>query len=175
MRRLIVSCGFVVVLALVAHPGAQQAPQPQKPVPPPPQQQPAFRSAIIVVPIDVRVIDNKTGRAVHDLKAEDFTLTEDGVAQPIRLFEKHAYTAEEAPAPGTRIPMRETAFGNAPQSNRIFLFVLGRGKLQEPSKALDALLRFVRQNLLPQDQVSVFAYDRATDFTTDHEAIAKLI
>jgi VWFA-related protein len=121
------------------------------------------------------VVDNKTGKAVPDLKAEDFTLTEDGAAQPIRLFERHALKPDAAPAPGTRLAMREVAFGSAPQNNRIFLIVLGRGKLQEPSKALDALLRFIRQNLLPQDQVAVFAYDRATDFTTDHEAIARLV
>ncbi len=169
MRRVIAFGALVFVLTVVARIGASPAPQQ------PQQQQPAFRSGIIVVPIDVRVVDNRTGKAVGDLKAEDFTLLEDGAAQPIRLFEKHALTPEEAPAPGTRIPMRETAFGSVPQNNRIFLIVLGRGKLQEPSKALDALLRFVRRSLLPQDQVAVFAYDRATDFTTDHEAIAKLI
>ena len=53
--------------------------------------------------------------------------------------------------------------------------MFGRGRLQEPSRALDALQRFVREQLLPQDQVAVFAYDRATDFTTDHEQIAQFI
>jgi VWFA-related protein len=53
--------------------------------------------------------------------------------------------------------------------------VFGRGRLQEPSRALDALQRFVREQLLPQDQVAVFAYDRASDFTTDHEQIAQFI
>ena len=62
-----------------------------------------------------------------------------------------------------------------PQANRIFLIVLGRGKLQEPSRTVDALIRFVRERLLPQDQLSVFAYNRATTFTTDHEAVARLL
>jgi VWFA-related protein len=57
----------------------------------------------------------------------------------------------------------------------VFLIVLGRGKLQEPSKGMDAILHFVREQLLPQDQVAVFAYDRATDFTTNHEEIAKIL
>jgi VWFA-related protein len=62
-----------------------------------------------------------------------------------------------------------------PQGNRVFLIVLGRGRLQEPSKALDGLIAFVRERLLPQDQVAVIAYNRATDFTTDHEQIAQVL
>ncbi len=168
------ACLAIFITAfIVAQPGAAQQAPTQKPQQPP--QQPAFRTGVIVVPIDVRVVDNKTGKAVTDLKAEDFTLFEDGTPQPIRVFEAHTLTAGQAPPPGTKIPIRESAFGSVPQNNRVFLLVLGRGKLQEPSKALDALLRFVRLSLLPQDQLAVFAYDRATDFTTDHEAIAKLI
>jgi VWFA-related protein len=168
-RRALAFCAFLIVLAVIARPGAL----PQQPAAP--QQQPAFRSGIIVVPIDVRVVDNKTGKAVGDLRQEDFTLLEDGVAQPIRLFEKHSFTPE-TPAPGTKIPVRESAFGNTAQNNRIFLIVLGRGKHNlSTSRPLDALMHFVRDQLLPQDQVAVFAYDRATDFTTDHEEIARLI
>ena len=63
----------------------------------------------------------------------------------------------------------------APQNRRLFLIVLGRGRLQEPSKGLDALLRFVRERLLPQDQVALMAWNRATDFTTDHAKIAGVI
>jgi VWFA-related protein len=61
------------------------------------------------------------------------------------------------------------------QSARTFLIVLGRGRLLEPSKGVDGLIRFVRQDLLPQDRVAVFAYNRATDFTTDHEQIAQVL
>jgi VWFA-related protein len=185
-RRASAVFAYLVVLAVVAAAGAWwssvsagPAPVGQAPqdTPQQPKQPPAFSSRVVVVPIDVRVMDNKTGKAVDDLKAEDFTLIEEGVVQPIRLFQKHTLTPEAAPPPGaaSRIPIRRSAFGTTPVNNRIFLIMLGRGKLQEPSRALDALLRFVREKLLPQDRVAVFAYDRATDFTTDHESIAKLI
>ena len=36
-------------------------------------------------------------------------------------------------------------------------------------------MRFVRERLLPQDQVAVLAYNRATDFTTSHESIAQVL
>jgi VWFA-related protein len=177
-RRALAFCAFLGVLAVIARLGAWPVPTAgpqQAAAAPQAQQQPAFRSGIIVVPIDVHVIDNRTGKAVSDLKQEDFTLLEDGVAQPIRLFEKHAFTPE-TPAPGAKIPIRESAFGAPAQTNRVFLIVLGRGKHNlSTSRPLDALQHFVRDQLLPQDQAAVFAYDRATDFTTDHEEIARLI
>lgn len=140
----------------------------------PPQKPPVFASGTVVVPIDVRVIDNN-GRPVTDLQQDDFTLLEDGAPQAIRHFERHEFVAAPAPAAGTKPANRESPFGVAPQNGRVFLFVLGRGRLQEPSRALDALQVFVRQQLLPQDHVAVFAYNRATDFTTDHELVAAFI
>lgn len=149
---------------------AAQAPQAQQP---PQAQRPSFGASTVVVPVVVRALDNRTGKAVTDLDQEDFTVLENGVPQPIRHFERHVYSAVAAPA--GRPAVRESAFDLAPQDGRIILLVFGRGRLQEPSMALDALQRFVREDLLPQDQVAVFAYDRASDFTTDHERIAGFI
>jgi VWFA-related protein len=154
---------------------ATSAPPPQAAPKPAQPQRPTFSTTTLVVPVIVRAVDNKTGKPVTDLQQEDFTLLENGVPQPIRHFEKRAYVTDAPPAPGVRPPLRESALGLEPQNSRIFLIVLGRGRLQEPSKALDALQRFVREQLLPQDQVAILAYDRASDFTTDHELIAKFI
>jgi VWFA-related protein len=142
-----------------------------------PQQQqtqvPIFRSAVTLVPIDVRVTD-KSGKPVTDLKQDEFAITEDGVKQDIRHISVQMLTAQKVEA-DTNLVLRETAINLEPQTNRIFLIVLGRGKLQEPSRAVDALIRFVRERLLPQDQVAVFAYNRATTFTRDHRQIATLL
>lgn len=137
------------------------------------QQKPVFRSGITLVPLDVRVVDSK-GKPVLDLKAEDFTIVEDGVPQQVREFSALSLS-QDPPAPDQKLRIRESALSLTPQANRVFLIVLGRGRLQEPSKGMDALLRFVRNQLLPQDQLAIFAYDRATDFTTNHEEIAKLL
>ena len=140
----------------------------------PPQRQTVFRAGVVVVPIDVRVVD-RDGKPVTDLTAQDFTLYEDGVPQQIQHFSAHTLTSA-APDPAVA-PRRalEATTALAPQNRRLFLIVLGRGRLQEPSKALDALLRFVRERLLPQDQVALMAWNRATDFTTDHAKIAGVI
>jgi len=138
-----------------------------------PPQVPVFRSAVTLVPIDVRVTD-KNGKPVTDLRQDEFTIVDDGARQDIRHFSVRSLTAD-VPETDTKMMLREAAVSLEPQTNRIFLIVLGRGKLQEPSRAVDALIRFVRERLLPQDQVAVFAYNRATTFTRDHRSVATLL
>lgn len=140
-----------------------------------PQVPPAFRSAVTLVPVDVRVVD-RDGRAVTDLKQEDFTLLENGVPQQIRHFSLQVLTPQvptSATAPLTVAGSQRDTL--SPQDRRLFLIVFGRGRLQEPSKGMDAVARFVREQILPQDQVAVFAYDRATRFTADHGMIGQVI
>ena len=150
----------------------------------PPQQRgvPTFRSPVVAVPVDVRVLDIKTGKPVTDLRREDFTVLEDGVRQEVRLFAVQRFdTPDDDTSRGARPAPVEPAgpvVGPqtfAPQPNRVFLFVLGSGRLQEPSKGLDAALEFVRTRLRPKDQVAAFAYSRATAFTTDHGRVARVI
>ena len=171
-RFVAAAVSFTLALAAVAAvsvtagqatpPSAQQTPQP------------TFRTGVTIVPVDVRVLD-RDGRPVTDLKQADFTVLEDGAPQEIRYFSARglvpvAVTAETKPAVRTRgsSPLQE-------QSARIFLIVLGRGRLQYPSKGVDALIHFVRNRLLPQDQVAVLAFNRATDFTTDRARILDVL
>jgi VWFA-related protein len=155
--------GVVAVLAQSA------PPSPQAQIP-----QPTFRTGVVLVPVDVRVLD-RDGKPVTGLKQEDFTVLEDGAPQEIRHFSARGLVptpvpAETKPAVRTRSssPLQE-------QSARIFLIVLGRGRLQYPSRGLDALIHFVRNRLLPQDQVAVLAFNRATDFTTDRLRILQVL
>lgn len=133
-----------------------------------------FRASVTLVPLDVRVLDER-GQPVTDLEAADFTVFEDGVPQVIRQFSRLELTA--APVSPAQGPTFRTAAETAtePQNHRVFLVVLGRGRLQGPSKGLDALLEFVEDRLLPQDQVAVLAYNRATDFTTDRRPILEVL
>jgi VWFA-related protein len=127
-----------------------------------------------MVPLDVRVLD-RNGKPVTDLRQEDFTILENGRPQEIRHFVVQALT----PDPGAitkPVELRKMPAADlAPQTRRVFLLLLGRGRMTGPSNELDALREFVSTKLLPQDQVAVFAYNRATDFTNDHQAIADLV
>src|SRR5262249_49209741 len=46
---------------------------------------------------------------------------------------------------------------------------------QAVSKYVDALSRFITDQTLPQDQVAILAWNRATDFTTDHTMVSRLL
>ena len=169
MRDCRAAASFAVAVALVLSTTAPSAEQ----------QQPArvpgtFRSAVTLVPLDVRVLD-RHGRPVTDLKQDDFVVFEEDVPQRIGHFSHQVLTAV-APAPDAVMTMRQ-APGEAlkPQNHRVFLIVLGRGRLQYPAKGLDAAIVFVREQLLPQDQVAVLAYNRATDFSTNRGEVIQVL
>jgi VWFA-related protein len=157
-----------LLVCLTAASGAAQAPAGDPP-------QPLFRTRVTMVPLDVRVVDAK-GQPITDLKAEDFTILENGVPQPIRHFATStlepgpAYAATAAPAPASADPAAPR-----PQGRRVFLLMMGRGRMQGPSREMQGVLKFVRERLLPQDIVAVQAYNRATTFTADHAGIAKVL
>jgi VWFA-related protein len=130
----------------------------------------------LLVPVDVRVLD-RNGKPITDLKSTDFTILEDNAMQKLGHFSvttlaTSAPAAEPAPVrramPADNAPL-------APQTRRLFLVVLGRGRLQYPSLGVDAAIGFVRDSLLPQDQVAVAAYNRATDFTTDRGELLQVL
>jgi VWFA-related protein len=138
-------------------------------------QQPTFRSRVTVVPVDVRVVDRQ-GRPVEGLKETDFTVLEDGVPQRIVHFMYNRLEAAPAAAVdeplGFRRPLGEAV---AAQNHRIFLIVLGRGRHTGPVRAVEGAIRFIRERLLPQDRVAITAYNRSTDFTTDHARVIQTL
>ena len=170
-RALFIVVGVAAVIGTL---GAQNPPPQQAPPIQEIPARPVFKSGTNVVPIDVRALDSR-GRPVTDLTQADFTVLENGKPQKIEFFATNALTP--AP-PDASVSVRHAASVTstlAPQNRRLFLIVLGRGRLQEPSKGLDATLRFVRERLMPQDQVAVMAWNRSTDFTTDRAKTAEVI
>ncbi len=133
------------------------------------QAAPAATSGAGLVPVDVQVLD-RNGRPLTGLTQADFTILEDGAPQQVRYFSPVAMTAGTA-APDAK-PVLRKGLSAIPQDHRIFVFALGLGRLEDPSGTISGLLKFVKTRLLPQDQVAIFAYDRALDFTTDHQKVA---
>ena len=147
----------------------QGAPKGQQTAPPG-----TYRARVRLVPVDVIVTDSR-GRPVTGLKQEDFRIFENGKPQEIRHFSVQNFDAA-APMPEPASVLRPIPAAElSPQTSRVFLILMGRGRYQLPFKTVDVLIQFVRKNLLPQDRVALFAYNRATDFTTNHEKIAQAL
>jgi len=121
----------------------------------PPQ---TFRAGVVLVPVDVRAVD-ADGRPVTDLTAADFTVFEDGVKQSIAHFSTQSHLAH--------------ALAKTPP--RMFAFVFGVGRMNKPGQIIEAVIDFVRSRLRPDDRVGLVAYHHATDLTTDHDAVVRLL
>jgi VWFA-related protein len=152
---------LLVVMVLVGFPVAHARPQ-----------APPAAPALDLVPVNVHVLD-KNGKPVTDLKQSDFTVLEDGVPQQIGHFSVETL-ASGAASPDAR-PVLRKGISLIPQDHRTFVLFLGLGRLEEPSRSISGLLRFVKTRLLPQDQVAIFAYDRALPFTTDHQKVVDIL
>ena len=165
--RVAISCA-ALSLALAAIVAGQ--PQTSSP---PQTQTPTFKSRIDLARLDVSVIENKTGKPVTDLSERDFSVTENGKPQTISTFSRELLTPEAPAATGAVV----RGDGMAPRRRRVFVFILNISPFATggPIKPLDGTIRFIRERLLPQDLVSVMAFNRATDLTTDHEDVAQVI
>jgi VWFA-related protein len=126
-----------------------------------------------VVNLDVFVSD-KQGKPLEGLRAEDFTVTEDG--KPVKIT--NFYTEKRGPAVQTTA--KGSAAGGAktaaerPQDQRLRLVVFVDDVNTEPSSRapiLDRIGPFLRQQLLPGDEVMLVRYAQKLDirrsFTSD--------
>ena len=126
-----------------------------------------LRSGVTLVPVNVRVLD-RDGHPVTDLTKEDFQILEDGVPQPIVEFQRIAHGERGA---GESAPTATDPAAAA--GGRVFLIVIGRGRMVGPGKDLDALISFSRSRLGSDDRVAVMAYNRATPFIQNPDALAR--
>ncbi len=149
---------FLLSLAFVALPIAPAA---THAVAPP-------QAAPDLVAVDIHVVD-RSGAPVTGLQQADFTVLEGGVPQQIRSFSAQAASADPSLA-GAPLAVRKDA-GWTARNGRLFVIALGLGSLEETSHHITALTRFVKTRLLPQDQVALFAYNRALPFTSDHQGV----
>ncbi len=172
-----VAWATVVLAASICVRVSGGAPSAQQQVPVPQQQPPVFRASTTLVPLTVTVLD-KDGRPVSDLTQADFSVFENGKPRDIVSFFPQPIVAREstpiaAPTPPeARAPWLPQVL---PKTSRTFLFVLGFGRIQYPTKAVDGVLQFIRTKVLPQDAIAVLAFNRATDFTTNHDRVIQML
>jgi VWFA-related protein len=155
---------------------------------------PTFKVSSQLVVETVAVTDKK-GSPIEGLKAEDFTVTEDGVPQTISVFEYQKFDdAEAAPQPPLKtsitllpeIPKSQIApetAGKVRYHDRrllVLYFDMGAMRVQEQAHAFAAADKFVRNQITKADLVAVMMYNGGglhilQDFTDDRERILTII
>jgi VWFA-related protein len=157
MKRLALAL-LILPLAFISHASRLAAPQSRPRVVrskgdvPARGEEEVVKTDIDLVVLDALVLQKKTGRVVGGLKREDFTLTEDGVAQQITHFSQNS------------LPLS-------------VLLLIDRGGCLDPfgehvrSAARDAI-----SHLKPSDEVAVMAYhdsvDLVEEFTRDRAVVS---
>jgi VWFA-related protein len=119
---------------------------------PPARDEEVVKTDVDLVVLDALVLQKQTGRVVGGLKREDFTLTEDGVAQKI------------------------TNFGQDTLPLSVILLIDRGGCLDPFGENVRRAARDAVSRLKPSDEVAVMAYHDSADlvepFTRDRESVS---
>ena len=164
MRRLL-ACLFMLAAA-----AGNAAQPPQSPDP-----QPIFRTGVDLVRLDVSVLD-KNRQPIHGLRAEDFTVLENGMPQPVVAF---AAVDISSPPPVAAEWMRQVGSDvatNRLDLRRIVVIIMDDGMTSADDgapKTARQIARDVVERLGPNDLAAVvFTFSgKAQNFTSDRRQL----
>jgi VWFA-related protein len=185
--------GLVFLLAAGINAGAQQIGQ----------NKPADASNNFTLSVKVQlvveavVVKDKEGKPIHGLTAKDFSVTEDGVAQTVRICEHQDLAALAKPLPAskpdseditlyrqlTRTQIAPETVDNERYKNRRLLALYFDMTAMNPAdqlRALSAAQQFVRMQMTTVDLVSILRYqggsvDILQDFTADRNKLLSIL
>ena len=149
------------------------------------------------VVVETVVVKDKKGDFVSGLTAKDFTVTEDGQPQTIRIFEHQALSTATAPLPVeprddeqitiyktlTRTQIAPESPGKPQYSNHrllAFYFDMTAMPPTDQQRALAAAERFLRTQMTSTDLVAIMRYqggavDVVQDFTADRDRLLSIL
>jgi VWFA-related protein len=132
--------------------------------------QPTFPSEAELVKVDV-VVTGDDGEPVPGLRPEDFTVAEDGVVQPVVVFEAIHREAPQAPVPVPAPPVPELRVStNRPEAAREgshFLIVFDELHLDpaEAARSREAVRQFLAEQVAAGDLVALVGTFEGTRWT----------
>jgi VWFA-related protein len=113
-----------------------------------------------LVSLDV-IVKDKKGRPVTDLKAEDFTVTENGVPQKITFFDSTLTTATEVTQSTDATGSTETKPRTTPSGfprNIVALVLDGQStELANLKHVREGILKYIRERISQNDSVALFS------------------
>jgi VWFA-related protein len=148
-------------------------------------------SQLVVETVNVK---DKSGKPVEGLTAKDFTVTEDGAEQAIRIFEyqKVSETQESEPAiPATAQPLKKLPEAQITsekpgdfryQNRRLLVLYFDMTAMPPPDqlRAISAAEKFVRTQMTPADRVALMRFEGGAvrvmaDFISDRERLMSIL
>src|ERR1035437_3148148 len=162
------------------------------------QEIPTFTTTTRLVVGDV-FVRARNGKAIDNLKKEDFTLLENGKAQEIAVFEFQRIADEtaqpavlaaappSAPAPAPAMAARanvinvQTAGKVQYQDKRLLVLFFDFSSMQpqEQIRAQQSALKFLAEQMTPSDMVSIMTLGATVqvvqDFTADRDRLTQVI
>jgi len=142
-------------------------------------------------------VKDKKGNPVEGLTAKDFTITEDGVVQTIKIFDHQTLTEDAVPLPATpadegnvkiynRLP--RTQIAPEPEGEikykdhrllALYFDMTAMGQ-SDQFRALDAAQKFIRTQMTPVDLVAILEYEGSSvevrqDFTADRTHLLSIL
>ena len=178
----------ILTLLMLTPATAQQAP-----VPAPAGGTVTFKSSANLVIVNVSAKD-KNGMPVEGLKAEDFTVMEDGKPQKVSVFEYQRIASK--PEPPKELTLDEQfALPEAPKTTitsatpgqiqyhdkrlMVFFFDFSSMKVPDQLRAQVGALVYLKKNITKDDVVAVLFYASAiqvlSDFTSDRDVLTRVI
>jgi VWFA-related protein len=175
-----------VAVPVQAESNAQNAAQQPKT----PAKRQILKTASDLVRVDVEVTD-RSGKPVKGLRADQFSITDDGKAQKISIFTysdieslETASTQEEKPmvvAVDSPTPVPQETLDEEIRNRRMLVLFFDLSSMQTDDllRAHDAALKFVKTQMSPADLVAVVVYNTKltvwADFTNDKAKLEKAI
>jgi len=147
--------------------------------------------------VEAVVVKDKNGKSIPGLTAKDFTLTEDGVPQTVRICEHQSLAEQSTPLPvikpGTedikiykhlaRTQVAPETEDNERYKNRRLMAIYFDMSAMRPAdqlRALSAAQQFIRTQMTTVDLVSILRYqggsvDILQDFTADRNKLLSIL
>src|SRR5580658_8664732 len=148
-------------------------------------------SQLVVETVNVK---DKNGKPVEGLTAKDFTVTEDGAEQSIRLFDyqKVSEVSEpEPPIPPVAQPLKKLPEAQITaekpgdlryQDRRLLVLYFDMTAMPPPDqlRAISAAQRFIRTQMTPADRMALMRFEGGavrvmSDFTQDRERLNSIL
>lgn len=153
--RTTLAVGLVAAALLAAVPAAQQPPAA------PAVQPPTFRTGVGAVRVDVTVV-GRDGLPVRDLTRDDFEVREDGVVQPIQLFQHQHLTGDPPEGSDESLAIRSPDHARqeaAREDVRLLVIFIDDYHLKygplEDTRLKNGLSRFLQSEMRPLDLFAV--------------------